>query len=207
MVGKEDASGEAGDPELFSIMKEFRKTMALQLKVPAYVIFQDASLKAMATLYPTTEEELQNIPGVSSSKVKRYGAEFLKLIRKHVEENEIERPIDFHVRTIPNKSKIKLTIIEQIDRKVSLEDIAFFNNLEIDELLTELEEIVYSGTGINIDYAIKEIMDDSDVLEVYTYLKQSETDSIDAVLEEFGDVYSLEELRLIRIKFISEQAN
>lgn len=207
MVGKEDASGEAGDPELFSIMKEFRKTMALQLKVPAYVIFQDASLKAMATLYPTTEEELQNIPGVSSSKVKRYGAEFLKLIRKHVEENEIERPMDFHVRTIPNKSKIKLTIIEQIDRKVSLEDIAFFNNLEIDELLTELEEIVYSGTGINIDYAIKEIMDDSDVLEVYTYLKQSETDSIDAVLEEFGDVYSLEELRLIRIKFISEQAN
>ena len=115
--------------------------------------------------------------------------------------------MDFHVRTIPNKSKIKLTIIEQIDRKVSLEDIAFFNNLEIDELLTELDEIVYSGTGINIDYAIKEIMDDSDVLEVYTYLKQSETDSIDAVLEEFGDVYSLEELRLIRIKFISEQAN
>lgn len=207
MIGKEDASGEAGDPELFSIMKEYRKMLSAQLKTPAYLIFQDASLKAMATLYPMTEEELQNIPGVSPGKVQKFGAQFLELIRKHVEENEIERPIDFRMRTIPNKSKVKITIVGQVDRKVPLEDIAFFNNLDIDELLTELEEIVYSGTSINLDYVIQEIMDPSDVDEVYDYLKQAETDSIDALFDEFGDVYTIEELRLIRIKFISELAN
>lgn len=207
MLGKEDASGEAGDPELFSIMKEFRKTMAAQLNVPAYVIFQDASLKAMATLYPMTEEELQNIPGVSAGKAKRYGTEFLALIRKHVEENEIERPMDFQVRTLPNKSRVKNALIEQIDRKVPLEDIAFFNNLEIDELLTELEQVVYSGLGINIDYIILELMSQDDVNEVYDYFKQGESDSIEAAYAEFDEAYSMEELRLIRIKFISEQAN
>lgn len=207
MIGKEDASGEAGDPELFSIMKEYRKMLSAQLKTPAYLIFQDASLKAMATLYPMTEEELQNIPGVSPGKVQKFGAQFLELIRKHVEENEIERPIDFRMRTIPNKSKVKITIVGQVDRKVPLEDIAFFNNLDIDELLIELEEIVYSGTSINLDYVIQEIMDPSDVDEVYDYLKQAETDSIDALFDEFGDVYTIEELRLIRIKFISELAN
>ncbi|MBB6275698.1 DNA helicase RecQ [Porphyromonas circumdentaria] len=204
---KEDASGEAADPELFSMMKDLRKNVAAQHKVPTYVVFQDATLKAMATLYPITEEELQNIPGVSAGKASRYGAEFLRLIRQHVEDNEIERPMDFRVRTVANKSKVKISIIQQLDRRIPLEEIAFSNNLDIEELLTEIEQIVYSGTRINIDYIIYELMSDDDVKEVYDFLKSSESEQIDTVSDEFGDVYSLEELRLIRIKFISEQAN
>ena len=206
-MAKEDASGEAADPELFSMMKDLRKNVAAQHKVPTYVVFQDATLKAMATLYPITEEELQNIPGVSAGKASRYGEEFLRLIRQHVEDNEIERPMDFRVRTVANKSKVKISIIQQLDRRIPLEEIGFSNNLDIEELLTEIEQIVYSGTRINIDYIIYELMSDDDVKEVYDFLKSSESDQIDAVADEFGDVYSLEELRLIRIKFISEQAN
>lgn len=206
-IMKEDASGEAADPELFSMMKELRKKVAAKLKVPTYVVFQDASLKAMATLYPITEEELQNIPGVSAGKASRYGEEFLKLIRRHVEDNEIERPMDFKVRTVASKSKVKISLIQQLDRRTPLEEIAFSNNLDIEELLSEIEQIVNSGTRINIDYVINDLMSDDDVAEVYDYLKGSEIDSIDDVADEFGDVYSIEELRLIRIKFISEQAN
>ena len=164
----------AVDPALFSIMKDLRKKLSKQLDVPPFVIFQDPSLEAMATTYPVTLEELQNIPGVGSGKAKRYGTEFVALIKKYVEENEIERPEDMRVRTVANKSKLKVYIVQSIDRKVALDDIASSKGLEFSELLDEIESIVYSGTRINIDY--------------------------------FSD-YTEDEIRLVRIKFLSEMAN
>ena len=197
----------AVDPVLFKMLKELRKKMSAELDVPPYVIFQDNSLEAMATIYPQTLDELQNIPGVGAGKAKRYGTEFCKLIKKHCEENEIERPEDLRIRTTVNKSKIKVGIIHSIDRKVALDDIAVANGIEFDELLDEIEAIVYSGTKINIDYFINEMLDEDLVDDIYQYFKESETDDLDAALDELGDDYSEEEIRLVRIKFISEMAN
>lgn len=201
------AAGEASDPVLFSIMKDLRKKMGTQNKVPPYVIFQDASLEAMATFYPITMEELQNIPGVGAGKAQRYGQAFLDLIKNYVEENDIDRPEDMRVRTLPNKSKMKVSIIQQIDRKVDLEDIAISHGLEFDELLSEIEAIVYSGTRINISYFISEVMDEDHMLDIYDYFKESTTDSLQDAQEELGDDYTEEEVRLVRIKFLSELAN
>lgn len=201
-----DGSGVA-DPVLFSIMKDLRKKMGQQNDVPPYVIFQDVSLEAMATFYPITMEELQNIPGVGAGKAARYGQKFLEVIKRHVEENDIERPEDLRVRTLPNKSKMKVTIIQQIDRKVALDDVAISHGLEFDALLSEIETIVYSGTRINISYFIQELMDDDHMEDIYQYFKESTTDDLKVALEELGDDYTEEEVRLVRIKFLSELAN
>ena len=197
----------AVDPALYGMLKDLRKRMSKELEVPPYVIFQDASLEAMATIYPQTVEELQNIPGVGAGKATRYGEAFCKLIKRHCEENEIERPEDLRIRTVANKSKIKVSIIQSIDRKVALDDIAMAKGIEFDELLDEIEAIVYSGTKLNIDYFIEEVMDEDRVSDIYLYFKESDTDDLDAALDELGDDYSEEEIRLVRIKFISEMAN
>ena len=197
----------AVDPALYSMLKDLRKKMSKKLDVPPYVIFQDPSLEAMATTYPVTLEELQNIPGVGAGKAKRYGQEFCVLIKKHCEENEIERPEDLRVRTVANKSKIKVSIIQAIDRKVALDDIALSKGLEFGELLDEVEAIVYSGTRLNIDYFLAEIMDEDHMLDIYDYFRESTTDKIDDAMDELGDDYTEDEIRLVRIKFISEMAN
>ena len=197
----------AVDPALYSMLKDLRKKMSKKLDVPPYVIFQDPSLEAMATTYPVTLEELQNIPGVGAGKAKRYGQEFCVLIKKHCEENEIERPEDLRVRTVANQSKIKVSIIQAIDRKVALDDIALSKGLEFGELLDEVEAIVYSGTRLNIDYFLEEIMDEDHMLDIYDYFKESTTDKIDDAMDELGDDYTEDEIRLVRIKFISEMAN
>ena len=176
----------AVDPALFSIMKDLRKKLSKQLDVPPFVIFQDPSLEAMATTYPVTLEELQNIPGVGSGKAKRYGTEFVALIKKYVEENEIERPEDMRVRTVANKSKLKVYIVQSIDRKVALDDIASSKGLEFSELLDEIESIVYSGTRINIDYFIFDAIDEDRVDDIYQYFKESTTDSLQEAIEELG---------------------
>ena len=197
----------AVDPALYAMLKDLRKKLSKQLSVPPYVIFQDPSLEAMATIYPITLEELQNIPGVGAGKAKRYGEEFCKLIKRHCEENEIERPEDLRVRTVANKSKLKVSIIQAIDRKVALDDIAVSKGIEFDELLNEIEAIVYSGTKLNIDYFLEEIMDEDHMLDIYDYFKESTTDDIEEALEELGDDFTEEEVRLVRVKFISEMAN
>ena len=197
----------AVDPALFSIMKDLRKKLSKQLDVPPFAIFQDPSLEAMATTYPVTLEELQNIPGVGSGKAKRYGTEFVALIKKYVEENEIERPEDMRVRTVANKSKLKVYIVQSIDRKVALDDIASSKGLEFSELLDEIESIVYSGTRINIDYFIFDAIDEDRVDDIYQYFKESTTDSLQEAIEELGSDYTEDEIRLVRIKFLSEMAN
>jgi ATP-dependent DNA helicase RecQ len=197
----------AVDPELFLIMKDLRKKMSKRLELPPYVIFQDPSLEAMATTYPVTVEELQNIPGVGAGKAKRYGKEFVDVIKKYVEENEIIRPEDLRVRTVANKSRLKVSIVQSIDRKVALDDIAISRGLEFDELLDEIETIVYSGTRINVDYFINEVMDEDHVDDIYQYFKESVTDSLEEAIKELGCDYTEEEIRLIRIKFLSELAN
>ncbi len=197
----------AVDPVLYSIMKDLRKKLSKKLDVPPYVIFQDPSLEAMATTYPVTIEELQNIPGVGAGKAKRYGMEFVELIKRHVVENEIERPEDLRVRTVANKSKIKVFIVQSIDRKVALDDIAVTKGLEFSDLLDEIEAIVYSGTKISIDYFLTEVMDEEHIEDIYLYFKESETDGMKEAIEELGNTYTEEEIRLVRIKFISEMAN
>ena len=197
----------AVDPELYSMLKDLRKKLSKHLQLPPYVIFQDPSLEAMATTYPVTIEELQNIPGVGAGKAKRYGQEFIDLIKRHVEENEIERPEDLRVRTVANKSKLKVSIIQSIDMKVALDDIAISKGIDFDELLTEIEAIVNSGTKLDIDYFIESVMDDDRAEDIYEYFRESESDSIDDAIDELGDDYSEEEIRLVRIKFISEMGN
>ena len=197
----------AVDPALYSMLKDLRKKLSKKLEVPPYVIFQDPSLEAMATTYPITLEELQNIPGVGAGKAKRYGEEFIKVIKAHVEENEIERPEDLRVRTVANKSKLKVSIIQAIDRKIALDELAESKGLDFSELLDEIEAIVYSGTKINIDYFLREIMDDEHIDDIFNYFKESESDSLEDAIEEFGMEYSEEEIRLIRIKVLSEMGN
>jgi ATP-dependent DNA helicase RecQ len=192
----------AADDVLFSILKDLRKKLSKRLGVPPFVIFQDPSLEAMATTYPITMDELQNIPGVGAGKAKRYGEEFLKVIKEHVKENDIIRPEDLRVRTVANKSKLKVSIIQAIDRKIALDDIALSKGLDMSELLDEVEAIVYSGTKINIDYFLHEIMEPDRIDEIFEYFNSAETDKIDAALEELGeDEFSELEVRLVRINF------
>lgn len=203
----QDGASFAVDPTLFQMLKDLRKRLSKELDVPPYVIFQDPSLEAMATIYPQTIEELQNIPGVGAGKAKRYGTEFCKLIKQHCKDFEIERPEDLRIRTVANKAKDKVAIINSIDRQVALDDIAVAKGLEFDELLDKIEAIVYSGTKINIDYFIEDVMDEDHVEDIYQYFKESETDDLEDAIDELGDEYSEEEIRLVRIKFISEMAN
>ncbi len=197
----------AVDPELYSILKDLRKKIAKQYDLPPYVIFQDPSLEAMATTYPITMEELQNITGVGAGKAKRYGESFIKVIKTHVEENEIERPEDLRVRSVANKSKLKISIIQAIDRKIALDELANSKGLEFNELLDEVEAIVYSGTKINISYFLNEIMDDDRQEDIYEYFRESESDDLESAFSELGNDYTEEEIRLVRIKFLSEQGN
>ena len=197
----------AVDPTLYVMLKDLRKKMSKKLEVPPYVIFQDPSLEAMSTVYPITLDELQNIPGVGAGKAKRYGAEFCELIKRHCEDNEIDRPADLRVRTVANKSKLKVSIIQSIDRQVDLDDLASVKGLEFTELLDEMEAIVYSGTKLNIDYYLEEVMDEDHMWDIYEYFRESETDNMKEALAELGDDYTEEDIRLVRIKFISEMAN
>lgn len=199
-------SSSAADSELYAMLKSLRKKLAKQLELPPYVIFQDPSLEAMATTYPITIEELQNIPGVGAGKAKRYGEEFCALIKRHCEENEIERPEDFRVRTVAVGSK-NASIIAAIDRKVALDDLAISKGIEFEELLDAIEAIVYSGTKLNIDYFLEYAMDEEDLEDIYEYFKSSDTDSIEAAISGLGGDYDEEMIRLVRIKFISEMAN
>ena len=197
----------AADTELFSILKDLRKKVAKQQGLPPYVIFQDPSLEAMATTYPISIEELQNIPGVGIGKAKRYGADFIKLIKRHVEENEIERPEDLRVRSIPDKNSTKLYIITLIYRKIPLEEIAHSKGLEFSELIDEIEAIVYSGTKININYYIDEIIDEDSQEELFDFFRDGETDDLNKAYREFGSDFTEDEIRLAHIKFVSEMGN
>ncbi len=207
----DDSEAAAGtsvlDPTLFNMLKDLRKKLSQKLDVPPYVIFQDPSLEAMATVYPVTTDELVNIPGVGVGKAKRYGKEFCELIKKHCEENEIERPMDLRIRTVAKKSMLKVSIIQSIDRQVALDDIAMAKGIEFEELLDEIEAIVYSGTKLNINYFLEEVMDDDHVDDIYEYFSEAESDSLEEAQKELGSDYSEDEIRLVRIKFMSEMAN
>ena len=198
---------EALDPALFAMLKALRKNVAKKHKLPPYVIFQDISLEQMATMYPHDLQELQNIQGVGAGKAKRYGKEFCKLIHDYCQENGIERPEEIRVKTVAKKSLLKVSIIQAIDRQVDLEDLASAKGLEFADLLDEIEAIVYSGTKLNIDYFIEDRMDDDKIDDIYDYFMESETDDLDAALDELDEDYTEEDIRLIRIKFLSEQAN
>lgn len=202
-----NASSCAADPELYSILNNLRRQIASGLKLPPYVIFQDPSLEAMATTYPITLDELAKISGVGAGKAKRYGNEFIKVIKTYVDENEIERPEDLRVLTIASKSKLKIAIIQAIDRKINLEEIAEANSIEFDTLLDEIESIVNSGTRINITYYLNEIIDPEDQNDIFEYFRTSTTDNIQEAYKELCPDFSEEEIRLMRIKFLSELGN
>ena len=195
------------DPVLYKMLVDLRKETSHKLGIPPYIIFQDVSLEQMATVYPITLDELKNIQGVGVGKANRYGKEFVALIKRHCEDNDIDRPEDLRILTVPKKSMLKVKIIQSIDRKVPLDDIADAQSLEFEDLLTEIETIVYSGTKLNIDYFIEDVMDDDHVDDIYDYFRESETDDLDTALDELGGDYTEDEVRLVRIKFFSEMAN
>lgn len=195
------------DEVLVSMLKDLRKKVAKKMEVPPFVVFQDPSLEDMALKYPITIEELGNVHGVSDGKAKKYGKEFVNLISRYVEENDIIRPDDLVVKSTGANSALKLFIIQSVDRKLSLEDIASAKDLDMDALLKEMEQIVYSGTKLNIDYWIEEILDDDQQEEIEEYFMEAENDAIKSALKEFDGDYDTEELRLMRIKFISDVAN
>ena len=196
------------DPVLTSMLLDLRKKVSKQLGRPPYVIFQDVSIDQMATDYPITLEELKNIQGVGEGKVKQsYAKQFVDLIAKYCEENEIERQVDMRVRTVAKKSMLKVKIIQSIDRQIALDDIAEAQGIEFEELLDEVEAIVYSGTKLDIDYFLEEVMDEDHIDDIYDYFAESETDKLSVAEEELGEDYSEDEIRLVRIKFISEMAN
>mgnify|MGYP000799044011 FL=1 len=200
--------GGAADEELFSMLKDLRKKVAKQHGLPPFVIFQDPSLEDMAVQYPITFEEMQNITGVGVGKARKFGEEFIKLIKAYVEEKEIIRPQDMIVKSVGNKSGNKIFIIQSIDRKMDFEDIARAKDLDFDELLTEIEGIVNSGTKLDISYYLREFMDEDKIEDIYLYFKEdAESDSLDAAIDELGADYTEEEIRLVRIKFICEQGN
>ena len=200
--------GGAADEELFSMLKDLRKKVAKKHGLPPFVIFQDPSLEDMSVQYPITIEEMQNITGVGAGKARKFGEEFIKLIKAYVEEKEIIRPQDMIVKSVGNKSGNKIFIIQSIDRKMDFEDIARAKDLDFDELLSEIEAIVNSGTRLDISYYIREFMDEDKAEDIYLYFKEdAESDSLDAAIEELGSDYTEEEIRLVRIRFICEQGN
>ena len=198
----------AVDEELFSILKDLRKKLSKQKDVPPFVIFQDPSLEDMAIQYPITIDELQNISGVGAGKAQRYGEEFIEIIKKYVEEKEIIRPLDMVVKSVVNKSGIKVYIIQSIDMKRPLEDIAEAKGLEMSELVSEIEAIVNSGTRINLDYYINNTIDEERQHDIYSYFREeAESDSLEDAIKELGNEFEDEEIRLMRIKFLSEMGN
>ena len=205
----EEHSGSAAvlDPALFSMLKDLRKEIAQQMQLPPYVIFQDPSLEAMATTYPITIEELKLIPGVGEGKAKRYGQKFVELIKRHVDENEIERPEDFRMRAVASKSNVKIYLITGTDRKIGLDELAKDKGMDMDELLDELESIVYSGYKINIGYYVDMVMDQDIHDDIYDYFRESESDDLQEAIQELGEDYTEEEIRLVRIQFLSDMGN
>ncbi len=199
--------GGVADEQLFKMLKEERKRLAQKLKLPPFVIFQDPSLEDMSLKYPSSIEELSNVHGVGEGKAKKYGRTFIELINRYVEENEIVRPDDLVVKSTGSNSALKLYIIQSIDRKLALPDIADAKGLEMEDFIKELEAIVYSGTKLNIDYWLDEILDEDQQEEIHEYFLEAENDRIDAAMKEFDGDYEEEELRLYRIKFISDIAN
>ncbi len=207
-ISVQQTSSSVSDPQLFALLKDLRKKISKKKEVPPFVIFQDPSLEDMSIQYPITMEELTKISGVGQGKAKRYGKEFIDLIKKYVEENEIERPQDMIVKTVANKSALKVHIIQSIDRKVSLEDIAESKGLDMDEILTEIEAIINSGTKLNINYYINEVLDNDHQDEIYNYFSDAENESIEHALEILGEEeYNEYDVRLMRIKFISEMGH
>jgi len=201
-------TGTAADEVLFSILKDIRRKTAKKNDVPPFVIFQDPSLEAMATTYPITMEELMMIPGVGVAKAKRYGDEFLRVIKEYVDENEIIRPEDLRIRTVAKKSTRKKQIIQAIDRRVDLDDLAESNGMSMEEMMDELEAIVFSGTKINIDYFIQEVVDPDEESDIYEYFKEADDDNIRKAMEELGeDYYDEMHVRLVRLKFHCDLGN
>lgn len=208
ITGGSSRGSSAGDEVLLSMLKDLRQSVAKRQKLPPFVIFSDPSLEDMSIHYPVTQDELKNCQGVGEGKAKKFGKEFLELISKYVEENEIDRPDDFVVKSVVNKSAIKVSIIQGIDRKLPLEDIADSKGLEMDEILDEIEAIVNSGTKINIDYYIRQTIDDDKIDDIYEYFRtEAESDSLKDASDELGRGYTEEEIRLVRIKFLSEMGN
>ncbi|MDR0295779.1 MAG: DNA helicase RecQ [Prevotellaceae bacterium] len=202
------AKGSGCDEELLALLKDLRHSVGKKLKLAPFIIFQDPSLEDMAIIYPITLDELKNCQGVGKGKAKKYGAEFIELIKKYVEEKEIERPQDLVVKSVINKSSSKVFIIQSIDRKMPLDDIADIKGLQMDELLTEIEAIVNSGTKLNIDYYINDSIEDEKAKEIYAYFKEdAEDENLDAAMRELGLDYTEEEVRLVRIQFMSAEAN
>ena len=200
--------GGVGDPALFAMLKDLRKDMSRKLKLPGFVIFTDPSLEDMSIHYPITLDELKNCQGVGEGKARKFGKEFINLIAKYVEENDIQRPEDIVVKSIVNKSANKVYIIQNIDRKIPLEDIAEAKNMELSDVLDELEAIVAAGTRIDIDYYIRQTVDEDKVEDIYEYFKEeAQSDSVADAVKELGPDYEEEEIRLVRIKFLSEVAN
>ena len=196
------------DPTLSAMLKDLRKTVSKKMDRPPYVIFQDVSIEQMATDYPVTLDELKNIQGVGEGKVKQpYAKEFVDLIKRYCKENDIVRQADLRVRTVAKKSMLKVSIIQSIDRQIALDDIANAKGIDFDEMLDEVEAIVYSGTKLNIDYFLDEVMDEDHVDDIYEYFKESETDDLETAIRELGEDYTEDEIRLVRIKFISDMAN
>lgn len=201
-----EATASALDPTLYNMLVDLRKKTARKQNLPAYVIFQDVSLEQMATMYPVKIEELRNIQGIGVGKANRYGKPFCELISQYCKDNEIERPEELFVRTVAKDSMKKVKIIQYLDRRMPLDDIASALGLDFEDLLNDLDAIVYSGTKLNIDYFLEDVMDEDQIDDIYEYFRESDTDDIDTALDEFGD-YEENEIRLVRIKFLSEQAN
>ncbi|RIJ49825.1 DNA helicase RecQ [Maribellus luteus] len=206
--GGAPSGGSSGDPQLFSMLKDLRKRIAKRHNLPPFVIFQDPSLSDMSIQYPINIEELQNIQGVGQGKARRYGKDFVELIKQYVEDNDIERPEDLVVRTVANKSKMKVFIIQSIDRKISFEDIAESKGIEVSEVISEVEAIVNSGTKLNIDYYINDVLDEDHQEEIFDYFREAKSDSVQEALDELGeDEYSEDDIRLMRVKFFSDMGN
>lgn len=207
IITKQGGGKNVADEALFKMLKDLRKSVSKEMGVPPFVIFQDPSLEDMATQYPITIEELQNIAGVGQGKASRYGKPFIELISKYVEENEIDRPQDLVVKSVVNKSGLKVHIIMNIDRKLPLDDIAKAKGITLEELIHEIESIVASGTKVNINYYLDDVMDEDNQEEIYDYFMEAESDSLEDAYKEFSGAYSEEEIRLVRIRFMSEMAN
>jgi len=206
----EEAQQQSGalDTLLLQMLKDLRKKLAKQKNLPPFVVFQDPSLDEMCTHYPISIDELKQIQGVGSGKASKFGLPFIELIKKYVDENDIDRPVDLVIKSAANKSALKVSIIQNIDRQIALEDIASAKGISYDEILKELETIVNSGTKLNLNYYINELIEDDRQDEVFDYFRATETDSIDEALSELGtDDYTREEVQLMRIKFLSELGN
>ena len=207
IVTNAKGSGTSVDAQLMGMLKDLRKNVAKKLGVPPFVVFQDPSLEDMTLKYPMTLEELANVHGIGDGKAKKFGKDFIALIGKYVDENEITRPDDLVVKSTGTNSTLKLFIIQNTDRKLPLIDIAKSKGLTMEELTKEMERIVYSGTKLNIDYSLNDLLDEDQQEDIYEYFMEAETDKIQTALDEFDGDHDEEELRLMRIKFLSNVAN